>query len=137
MFFNDENRPITRSHLQRRNAFRKKKHHRTGPLHINRGELNVHIPKPNPISLPSSPSRVKNNLKQNLSLVLPIRNPVVPEAVKLNDGAVQLLGQALDGLYNEAHERGQQEDHHLHEGQPRLRPRQPINYDDFHKFGRK
>ena len=137
VFFNDENRPITRSHLQRRNAFRKKKHHRTGSLHINTGELNVHIPKPNPISLPSSPSRVKNNLKQNLSLVLPIRNPVVPEAVNLNDGAVQLLGQALDSLYNEAHVRGQQEDQHLHEDQPRLRPRQPINYDDFHKFGRK
>ena len=100
--------------------------------------MNIHIPKLNPLSLPSSPHKVKNNMKQNLSLVLPIRNPIVPEAVNLNDdGAVQLLGQALSSLHHEGHDRAQQEDHHLHEDRPRLRPREPINYGDFHRFGKK
>ena len=129
---------MTRSILQRRNAFRRKKHpKRTSSLNIN--EKNVHIPKLDPISLPNSPGKVRNDLKQNLSLVLPLRNPIIPETVDLNnDGPVQLLGRALDGLYQEGQQETQQvQDHQLQEDMPRLRPRKPINYNTLHEFGKK
>ena len=129
---------MTRSILQRQNAFRRKKHPKlTGSLNIN--EKNVYFPKLDPISLPNSPGKVRNDLKQNLSQVLPLRNPIIPETVDLNNhGPVQLLGQALGRLYQEGQqETPQVQDHQSQEDMPRLRPRKPINYNTLHEFGKK
>ena len=76
-FFNDENRPMTRSHLQN-------------------------------------------------------------QAVNVNDeDAAQSSGQALDVPQQEVHGQAHQEIQHLQDDQRRLRPRKPMNYEDFHRFGKR
>ena len=142
-----QNRPVTRSILKRKNAFRRKKNpERASSLNINRAEKNIHIPKLDPISLPNSPGQVRNDLKQNLSLVLPLRNPIIPETVDLNnDGAVQLLGQALDGLHGDGlYQEDQQETPQAQlqnqqelERIPWLRPKKAVNYNTLHRSGKK
>ena len=70
------------------------------------------------ISNPTTPSQVVLNERQRLENVLNPRNPIVPEAVAMNQ-EVQRLDQALDEHQNR-----------------NLRARKKIDYAKLHKFGR-
>ena len=123
---------IPQSKLTRSYAFRRKRE--------TVKDATKHSPLEDPTGLmaPASSNDVEMELPQPqlLSLVLPERNPIIPETVNLGDGAgVQHLDQALAGVPVDLLEPNGPA---LGEDvQPLARTRQPINYKTFHNRGQR
>ena len=126
VFFPNTNKP-QQSKLQRRNAIRRPKRTPNSEPRITREMIKSN--RYEPVSCPTTPSRVILKKTQNLENVLKQRKPLVPESVNMKDNTVQTLTQALNV-------QAQDDDKKRRERPIRSVTKQKMDYLHLHKYGR-
>ena len=113
--------------LRRRNAIRRPRRQHTSEPRVTRDMLRSN--RYESVSCPVTPSAVDLGRTQNLTKILKPRNPIVPEAVSMDEANVQTLKRALDACKNTG-------DTQTRDAPVRTSRKKKIDYLHLHKYGK-